>query len=159
MTGAALREALCEAVTGRASHAGGSVSVQLSGGLDSTTEPTTVADDQVTHAAIVRIRASAYRAALYRDAMQANGVPTAMPFVDHRVVMACLAVLPWERTDPWCPKPLLHAAFRDVIPAAALRSPGRATRDTREPSRPSRAARSPRPAPRSRAIRAFAALP
>lgn len=83
-------------------------------------EPTTVADDPVTHAAVVRIRASAYRAALYREAMQADGVPTAMPFFDRNVVEACLSVLPWERTDPWCPKPLLRAAFRDVIPAAAL---------------------------------------
>lgn len=83
-------------------------------------EPTTVADDPVIHAAVVRIRASAYRAALYREAMQADGVPTAMPFFDRHVAEACLSVLPWERTDPWCPKPLLHAAFREVIPTAAL---------------------------------------
>ena len=85
-----------------------------------TAEPATVADDPVTHAAVVRIRASAYRAALYREAMQVEGVPTAMPFFDRHVVEACLSVLPWERTDPWCPKPLLRAAFRDVIPVAAL---------------------------------------
>ncbi len=76
-----------------------------------TAEPTTMADDQVTHAAMVRIRASAYRAALYRDAMQVNGVPTAMPFFDQHVVMACLSVLPWERTDPWCPKPCCTRLF------------------------------------------------
>ncbi len=85
-----------------------------------TAEPTTIADDPVTHATVVRIRASAYRAALYREAMQVNGVPTAMPFFDRRVVEACLAVLPWQRTDPWCSKPLLRVAFRDVVPAAAL---------------------------------------
>lgn len=38
-----------------------------------TAQPTTVADDPTTHAAVVRIRASAYRAALYREAMQAGG--------------------------------------------------------------------------------------
>ncbi|MGH3830341.1 MAG: asparagine synthase-related protein [Pseudonocardiaceae bacterium] len=85
-----------------------------------TAEPTTVSDDPVTHAAVVRIRASAYRAALYREAMQIDGVPTAMPFFDRRVMEACLSVLPWERTDPWCPKPLLRAAFSDVVPAAVL---------------------------------------
>lgn len=79
-------------------------------------EPTSAADDQTTHAALVRIRASAYRASLYRDAMQAAGVPTSMPFFDRNVVEACLAVLPWERTDPWQPKPLLCKAFRHDVP-------------------------------------------
>ncbi len=85
-----------------------------------TAEPTVIADDPVTHAAVARIRASAYRAALYRDAMQANGIFTAMPFFDRHVVEACLSVLPWERTDPWCPKPLLRSAFLGVIPGTAL---------------------------------------
>lgn len=83
-------------------------------------EPATAADDQTTHAALVRIRASAYRAALYRDAMQAAGVPTSMPFFDRSVVEACLAVLPWQRTDPWQPKPLLRNAFRQDVPPRNL---------------------------------------
>ncbi len=83
-------------------------------------DPTAIAADPVTHAAVARIRASAYRAALYRDAMQADGVPTAMPYFDRHVVEACLSVLPWERTDPWCPKPLLRSAFLGVIPGTAL---------------------------------------
>lgn len=83
-------------------------------------EPTEAAGDQTTHAALVRIRASAYRAALYRDAMQAAGVPTSMPFFDRSVLEACLAVLPWERTDPWQPKPLLRKAFRHDVSAPNL---------------------------------------
>lgn len=83
-------------------------------------EPSPVTDDQATHAAIVRIRASAYRAALYRDAMAVAGVPTAMPFFDGAVVRACLSTRPWERTDPWQPKPLLRAALADVVPENLL---------------------------------------
>lgn len=85
-----------------------------------TAEPVSVEDDPVTHAALVRIRASAYRAAIYRDAMQTDGVPAAMPFFDRQVVQACLSVLPWERTDPWCPKPLLRTAFDGLFPADVL---------------------------------------
>lgn len=81
-----------------------------------TTTPYPFSDDQTTHAAVVRIRASAYRAALYRDAMQSAGVATAMPFLDQAVVEACLAVYPWQRTDPWQPKPLIRTAFRGRIP-------------------------------------------
>ena len=72
------------------------------------------------HAAIVRIRASAYRAALYRDAMAATGAPTAMPFFDHRVVEAGLSTRPEERTDPWEPKPVLRAALRHEMPVELL---------------------------------------
>lgn len=82
--------------------------------------PAPLDDDPAVHAAVVRIRASAYRAALYRDAMQAAEVPTAMPFFDRPVLEACLAVRPWERVDPWQPKPLLRAAFADIVPAQLL---------------------------------------
>lgn len=82
--------------------------------------PIPIGEDQTTHAALVRIRASAYRAGLYRDAMAAASVPTAMPFFDRAVVEACLSVLPWERTDPWQPKPLLRAALADLAPETLL---------------------------------------
>lgn len=42
------------------------------------------------------------------------------PFFDRQVVQACLSVLPWERTDPWCPKPLLRTAFDGLFPADVL---------------------------------------
>ncbi|MGW4528405.1 asparagine synthase-related protein [Amycolatopsis sp. NPDC004378] len=84
------------------------------------TEPVPVAADAGMHAAVVRVRASAYRAAMYRDAMAAAGAPTAMPFLDHTVMDACLAVRPEQRTDPWQPKPLLRQALRDVVPEHLL---------------------------------------
>lgn len=76
--------------------------------------------DMGTHTAIVRVRASAYRAALYRDAMTAAGVPTVMPFFDHAVVEACLSTRPEERTDPWEPKPLLRRALHEQTTAGLL---------------------------------------
>ncbi|WP_308424803.1 asparagine synthase-related protein, partial [Longimycelium tulufanense] len=52
----------------------------------------------------------------YRDAMHAAGLPAvAMPFLDRPVIEAALAVHPWQRTDPWAPKPLLRAAFAGTI--------------------------------------------
>jgi asparagine synthase (glutamine-hydrolysing) len=71
------------------------------------------------HAAVVRIRASAYRAALYRDAMESAGVPTSMPFFDHQVLAACMATRPEHRT-PWQPKPLLRTALRPLVAAEVL---------------------------------------
>lgn len=72
------------------------------------------------HAAVARIRASAYRAALYADAMTAAGAPTVMPFFDHDVLNACLSTRPEERTDPWQPKPLLRKAVQDTMPPELL---------------------------------------
>jgi asparagine synthase (glutamine-hydrolysing) len=87
------------------------------------TESTTVTPehpDPGMHTAIVRVRASAYRAALYRDTMVAAGVPTVMPFFDHAVLEACLSTRPEERTDPWKPKPLLRRALREQTPMGLL---------------------------------------
>lgn len=81
--------------------------------------PTTLAEHG-THAALVRIRSTAYRAALYRDALAGHGVPAEFPFLDRAVLEAALAVRPWERTDPWQPKPLLRAALADTVPARLL---------------------------------------
>lgn len=85
--------------------------VSLVGAAIRRAEPVPLAEDRAAHAALVRIRASACRAGLYRDAMGSAGVPTAMPYLDRAVIEACLSVLPWERTDPWQPKPLLRAAL------------------------------------------------
>lgn len=76
--------------------------------------------EQGSHASLVRIRSAAYRAALYRDAMAGHGVPAEFPFLDRAVLEGCLAVRPWERTDPWQPKPLLRAALAEVVPERLL---------------------------------------
>ncbi len=81
--------------------------------------PTALAEHG-THAALVRIRSTAYRAGLYRDALAGHGVPAAFPFFDRAVLEAALAVRPWERTDPWQPKPLLRAALANTVPARLL---------------------------------------
>jgi asparagine synthase (glutamine-hydrolysing) len=83
------------------------------------TPPTALAEHG-THAALVRTRSTAYGAALYRDALAGHGVPAAFPFFDRAVVEAALAVRPWERTDPWQPKPLLRAALAHTVPARLL---------------------------------------
>lgn len=82
--------------------------------------PPTAVGPRNTHAALVRIRSTAYRAALYRDAVAGHGVPAEFPFFDRAVLEAALAVRPWERTDPWQPKPLLRAALVDTVPARLL---------------------------------------
>jgi asparagine synthase (glutamine-hydrolysing) len=81
--------------------------------------PHTVAQ-QGMHATLARIRSAAYRVALYRDAMVWHGVPAEFPFFDRAVLEGCLAVRPWERTDPWQPKPLLRAALTGMVPERLL---------------------------------------
>ncbi|GCD93181.1 asparagine synthase-related protein [Embleya hyalina] len=48
------------------------------------------------------------------------GVDVHAPFLDDRVVRACLAVAPGERVDPAGGKPLLAAALRGTVPSAVL---------------------------------------
>ncbi|POX37198.1 asparagine synthase [Streptomyces sp. Ru73] len=50
-----------------------------------------------------------------------SGLPMAAPFLDDRVVEACLAVRPHERTTPWHYKPLLTEAMRGTVPDELLR--------------------------------------
>ena len=85
------------------------------------------------HATIIRIRASAYRASMYRDAMAALAVPTAMPFFDHKVVEDCLSVPAEQRADPWRFKPLLAEAMRPISPPGlfARRTKGHYDHDIR----------------------------
>jgi asparagine synthase (glutamine-hydrolysing) len=54
------------------------------------------------------------------------GVPMASPFLDDRVIEACLAVRPSERVSPWRYKPLLTAAMRGVVPETCLRRTNKA---------------------------------
>jgi asparagine synthase (glutamine-hydrolysing) len=82
--------------------------------------PPTALAEHSTHATLVRIRSTAYRAALYRDALAGHGVPAEFPFFDRAVLEAALAVRPWERTDPWQPKPLLRAALANTVPGRLL---------------------------------------
>jgi asparagine synthase (glutamine-hydrolysing) len=60
-----------------------------------------------------------------RMAAQA-GLPMASPFLDDRVIEACLAVRPEDRVTPWRYKPLLAEAMRGVVPEECLRRTNKA---------------------------------
>ncbi|MFE1437418.1 lasso peptide isopeptide bond-forming cyclase [Streptomyces sp. NPDC058739] len=55
-----------------------------------------------------------------------TGVPMASPFLDDRVIEACLAVRPAERVSPWRYKPLLTAAMHGIVPEPCLRRANKA---------------------------------
>ncbi|MEU3849016.1 lasso peptide isopeptide bond-forming cyclase [Streptomyces sp. NPDC029554] len=77
--------------------------------------------DRGMHADLEQIR-SCTRIIRQWDRMAAGaGVPMASPFLDDRVIEACLAVRPSERVSPWRYKPLLTAAMRGVVPEVCLR--------------------------------------
>ncbi|MGW0559885.1 lasso peptide isopeptide bond-forming cyclase [Streptomyces sp. NPDC003016] len=61
------------------------------------------------------------------DRMAARaGVPMASPFLDDRVIEACLAVRPSERVTPWRYKPLLTTAMSGIVPDVCLRRTNKA---------------------------------
>ncbi|MBB4965417.1 asparagine synthase [Saccharothrix violaceirubra] len=80
-----------------------------------------LAEDRSGHLALEQIRASGRVARLIGQLTATQGVRTVTPFLDDRVVEACLSVLPHERSTPWAFKPLLTAALRDVVPADIVR--------------------------------------
>ncbi|WP_329787357.1 asparagine synthase-related protein [Lentzea sp. DG1S-22] len=80
-----------------------------------------LAENRSEHLALEQIRASGRVARLIGQLTATQGVRTAAPFLDDRVVEACLSVLPHERSTPWAFKPLLTAALRDVVPAGIVR--------------------------------------
>ncbi|MEU2793348.1 asparagine synthase-related protein [Streptomyces sp. NPDC007100] len=49
------------------------------------------------------------------------GTPLHAPYLDDRVVEACLSVRSEERTSPWTYKPLMAEAMKDRMPADSLR--------------------------------------
>lgn len=72
------------------------------------------------HAALARIHLGA-RAVRHLAQIQARaGLPLAVPYLDDRVVEACLAVRLHERTTPWRYKPLLVQAMHGVVPSPVL---------------------------------------
>lgn len=83
--------------------------------------------DRGLHADLEQIR-SCTRVIRQWDRMAARaGLPMASPFLDDRVIEACLAVRPGERVTPWQYKPVLSAAMRGIVPEACLRRTNKAT--------------------------------
>jgi asparagine synthase (glutamine-hydrolysing) len=72
------------------------------------------------HAALAQIRSVGYLTRHLTGVMARAGLPMAAPFLDDRVVEACLAARLHERTTPWRFKPLIIEAMRDLMPPAVL---------------------------------------
>ena len=72
------------------------------------------------HATLEHLRGVGYFTRHVAGIMARAGLPLAAPFLDDRVVEACLAVRLHERTTPWRFKPLIVEAMRDLVPASVL---------------------------------------
>lgn len=72
------------------------------------------------HATLEHLRGAGYLTRHLAGLHARAGLPLAAPFLDDRVVEACLAVRLHERTTPWRFKPLIVEAMRDLVPATVL---------------------------------------
>lgn len=82
--------------------------------------------DRGLHTDLEQIR-SCTRVIRQWDRMAARaGLAMASPFLDDRVIEACLAVRPSERVTPWQYKPVLTAAMRGIVPETCLRRANKA---------------------------------
>ncbi|MGH8902757.1 MAG: asparagine synthase-related protein [Egibacteraceae bacterium] len=72
------------------------------------------------HAALERVQFGARSVRHVVAFMACLGLPLAVPYLDDRVVEACLAVRLHERTTPWRYKPLIVEAMRGIVPAEVL---------------------------------------
>jgi asparagine synthase (glutamine-hydrolysing) len=73
------------------------------------------------HATLEHLRLIGYLTRQVAGVHARAGLPLAAPFLDDRVVEACLAVRLHERSTPWRFKPLIVEALRDVMPVDVLR--------------------------------------
>ncbi|MGC2998477.1 lasso peptide isopeptide bond-forming cyclase [Streptomyces sp. G35A] len=89
--------------------------------LDAAATATPLHPDRGMHADLEQIR-STTRVIRQWDHMAARaGLPTASPFLDDRVIEACLAVRPADRVTPFRYKPVLTAAMSGVVSEPCLR--------------------------------------
>lgn len=89
--------------------------------LDTAATASPLHPDRGMHADLEQIR-STTRVIRQWDRMAARaGLPMASPFLDDRVIEACLAVRPGERVTPWAYKPVLTAAMSGLVPEECLR--------------------------------------
>ncbi|GAA3432582.1 asparagine synthase-related protein [Kutzneria kofuensis] len=91
------------------------------------------------HDALWAVRQVAYRVRGLAALVASAGVALAAPFLDDRVVEACLAVRPHERTGPGRDRALLVEAMRGVVPGATVRRPIEPALSAPEPAPPDRA--------------------
>jgi asparagine synthase (glutamine-hydrolysing) len=72
------------------------------------------------HAALTRIHSGARKLRHLVRIQAKAGLALAAPYLDDRVIQACLAVRLHERATPWCYKPLLAQAMRGLVPSPVL---------------------------------------
>lgn len=95
--------------------------------LDAAATASPLHPDRGLHTDLEQIR-SCTRVIRQWDRMAARaGLPMASPFLDDRVIEACLAVRPSERVTPWRYKPVLSAAMRGIVPEECLQRSNKAT--------------------------------
>lgn len=82
--------------------------------------------DRGMHSDLEQIRSCSRIIRQWEHMAARAGVPMASPFLDDRVIEACLAVRPSERVTPWRYKPLLTAAMHGIVPEACLRRSNKA---------------------------------
>lgn len=89
-----------------------------------TAEP--LSKDRGMHVDLEQIRACTRILRQWDHMAARTGLPMASPFLDDRVVEACLAVDPGERVTPWRYKPLLTSAMWGVVPDSCLQRSNKA---------------------------------
>ncbi|GAA2454244.1 lasso peptide isopeptide bond-forming cyclase [Streptomyces glaucus] len=82
--------------------------------------------DRGLHTDLEAIRTCTRVIRQWERAAARTGLPMASPFLDDRVIEACLAVRPDQRVTPWRYKPLLTEAMRGVVPDVCLRRANKA---------------------------------
>ncbi len=83
-----------------------------------TAEP--LAPTRGQHATVEQLRTVGYHTRHVAGIHARAGLPLAAPYLDGRVIEACLAVRLHERATPYRYKPLIVAAMRDLVPAVIL---------------------------------------
>lgn len=79
-----------------------------------------LATTRAQHEVLLAIRAGARMCRALTGVSAQAGLPVHYPFLDDRVIEACLTVRLHERTTPFAYKPLTVAAMRDIVPAEVL---------------------------------------
>jgi asparagine synthase (glutamine-hydrolysing) len=87
---------------------------------EAATDAAPLAPTRGQHATLEHLRAVGYFTRHIAGIMARAGLPLAAPFLDDRVVEACIAVRLHERTTPWRFKPLIVEAMRDLVPGVVL---------------------------------------
>ncbi|TDD88196.1 lasso peptide isopeptide bond-forming cyclase [Actinomadura rubrisoli] len=89
-----------------------------------TAEP--LAPDRGQHVDLHAIRGCTRIIRQWEQMSARAGLPMASPYLDDRVIEACLAVRPEDRVTPWRYKPVLVAAMRGIVPDECLQRANKA---------------------------------